>query len=206
MVRRNSAPSTITLPNDTLERRTETVGPAMPWVEIKVVDGEGRVVPVGKKGEICTRGYSVMKGYWNDEERTAETMDSAGWLHSGDIATMDEAGYVRIVGRIKDMIIRAGENVYPREIEESLYTHPDIVEAQIFGIPDEKYGEIVCAWVQKREGLNLAEAGVKNYCIDQITYFKVPSIVRFVDGFPMTVTGKIQKFKMRDVTIAELSD
>ena len=119
---------------------------------------------------------------------------------------MDTEGYVQIVGRIKDMIIRAGENVYPREIEEFLYTHPDIVEAQIFGIPDEKYGEIVCAWVQKREGSNLTEAGVKDYCTDQITYFKVPSIVRFVDGFPMTVTGKIQKFKMRDVTISELSD
>ena len=145
MVRRNSAPSTITLPNDTLERRPETVGPAMPWVEIKVVDEEVRVVPVGEKSEICTRGYSVMQGYWNDEERTAETIDSAGWLHSGDIATMDEAGYVRIVGRIKDMIIRGGENIYPREVEEFLYQYPVIFEVQVFGVPDEKMGEEVCA-------------------------------------------------------------
>jgi fatty-acyl-CoA synthase len=147
-----------------------------------------------------------MRGYWNDEERTRETIDASGWLHSGDLAEMDAEGYVQIVGRIKDMIIRGGENVYPREIEEFLYTHPDIVEAQVFGIPDEKYGEIVCAWVQQREGSNLTEAGVKDYCTDQITHFKVPSLVRFVDEFPMTVTGKIQKFKMRDATIAELSD
>ena len=128
----------MTLPNDTLERRTETVGPAMPWVEIKVVDEEGRVVPVSEKGEICPRGYSVKQGYWNDEERRAETIDSAGWLHSGDIATMDEAGYVRIVGRIKDMIIRGGENIYPREVEEFLYQHPAIFEVRVFGVPDEK--------------------------------------------------------------------
>ena len=188
------------------EKRCGTVGRVGPYQEIKIVDEHGRVVPLGETGELCCRGYSVMRGYWNDEERTRETIDASRWLHSGDLAEMDTEGYVQIVGRIKDMIIRAGENVYPREIEEFLYTHPDIVEAQIFGIPDEKYGEIVCAWVQKREGSNLTEAGVKDYCTDQITYFKVPSIVRFVDGFPMTVTGKIQKFKMRDVTIAELSD
>ena len=188
----------MTLPNDTLERRTETVGRAMPWVEIKVVDEEGRVVPVGAKGEICTRGYSVMQGYWNDEERTAETIDSAGWLHSGDIATMDAAGYVRIVGRIKDMIIRGGENIYPREVEEFLYQHPAISEVQVFGVPDEKMGEEVCAWIQLNEGFDLTEEDVKAYCRDQITHFKIPRHIRFVTEYPMTVTGKIQKFVMRD--------
>ena len=146
-----------------------------------------------------------MRGYLNEEERTRETIDAAGWLHSGDLAVMDDEGYVQIVGRIKDMIIRGGENVYPREIEEFLYTHPDIQEVQVFGIPDEKYGEVVCAWVQQREGANLTEANVKAFCADQITHFKVPSIVRFVAEFPMTVTGKIQKFKMRDVMVEELS-
>ena len=194
----------MTLPNDTLERRTETVGRAMPWVEIKVVDEEGRVVPVGEKGEICTRGYSVMQGYWNDEERTAETIDSAGWLHSGDIATMDEAGYVRIVGRIKDMIIRGGENIYPREVEEFLYQHPAISEVQVFGMPDEKMGEEVCAWIQLNEGFDLSDEDVKAYCRDQITHFKIPRHIRFVTEYPMTVTGKIQKFVMRDEMLEQL--
>ena len=194
----------MTLPNDTLERRTETVGRAMPWVEIKVVDEEGRVVPVGEKGEICTRGYSVMQGYWNDEERTAETIDSAGWLHSGDIATMDEAGYVRIVGRIKDMIIRGGENIYPREVEEFLYQHPAVSEVQIFGVPDEKMGEEVCAWIQLNEGFDLSDEDVKAYCRDQITHFKIPRHIRFVTEYPMTVTGKIQKFVMRDEMLEQL--
>ena len=194
----------MTLPNDTLERRTETVGRAMPWVEIKVVDEQGRVVPVGEKGEICTRGYSVMQGYWNDEERTAETIDSAGWLHSGDIATMDKAGYVRIVGRIKDMIIRGGENIYPREVEEFLYQHPAISEVQVFGVPDEKMGEEVCAWIQLNDGFDLSEADVKAYCRDQITHFKIPRHIRFVTEYPMTVTGKIQKFVMRDEMLKAL--
>lgn len=194
----------MTLPNDTLERRTETVGRAMPWVEIKVVDEEGRVVPVGEKGEICTRGYSVMQGYWNDEERTAETIDSAGWLHSGDIATMDEAGYVRIVGRIKDMIIRGGENIYPREVEEFLYQHPAVSEVQVFGVPDEKMGEEVCAWIQLNEGFDLSDEDVKAYCRDQITHFKIPRHIRFVTEYPMTVTGKIQKFVMRDAMLEQL--
>ena len=195
----------MTLPNDTLERRTETVGRAMPWVEIKVVDEAGRVVPVGQKGEICTRGYSVMQGYWNDEERTAETIDSAGWLHSGDIATMDEAGYVRIVGRIKDMIIRGGENIYPREVEEFLYQHPAISEVQVFGVPDEKMGEEVCAWIQLNDGFDLSDEDVKAYCRDQITHFKIPRHIRFVTEYPMTVTGKIQKFVMRDEMRTQLS-
>ena len=185
------------------EKRCGTVGRVGPYQEIKIIDEQGFVVPVGATGELCCRGYSVKRGYWNDEERTRETIDSSGWLHSGALAEMDAEGYVQIVGRIKDMIIRGGENVYPREIEEFLYTHPDILEAQVFGIPDEKYGEIVCAWVQQRDGAELSSADVRAYCADQITHFKVPSIVRFVDEFPMTVTGKIQKFKMRDATVAE---
>ena len=195
----------MTLPDDSLERRTETVGRAMPWVEIKIIDELGRVVPVGEKGEICTRGYSVMQGYWNDPEKTAETIDASGWLHSGDIATMDASGYVRIVGRIKDMIIRGGENVYPREVEEFLYQHPAISEVQVFGVPDEKMGEEVCAWIQLNEGARLSADEVKAYCKDQITHFKVPKHIRFVSDYPMTVTGKIQKFVMRDEMLALLS-
>ena len=196
----------MTLPDDSLERRTETVGRAMPWVEIKIIDEAGHVVPVGQKGEICTRGYSVMQGYWNDPEKTAETIDASGWLHSGDIATMDASGYVRIVGRIKDMIIRGGENIYPREVEEFLYQHPAISEVQVFGIPDEKMGEEVCAWIQLNEGADLTADDVKAYCKDQITHFKVPRHIRFVSEYPMTVTGKIQKFVMRDEMLALLSD
>jgi len=196
----------ITLPDDSLERRTETVGRAMPWVEIKVIDEAGHVVPVGEKGEICTRGYSVMQGYWNDPEKTAETIDAAGWLHSGDIATMDAFGYVRIVGRIKDMIIRGGENVYPREVEEFLYQHPAISEVQVFGIPDKKMGEEVCAWVQVNEGATLSADDIKAFCKDQITHFKIPRHIRFVSEYPMTVTGKIQKFVMRDEMLASLTD
>ena len=196
----------MTLPNDSLERRTETVGRAMPWVEIKIVDEDGRVVATGQKGEICTRGYSVMRGYWNDPERTAETIDAAGWLHSGDLATMDEEGYIRIVGRIKDMIIRGGENIYPREVEEFLYQHPAISEVQVFGIPDEKMGEQVCAWVQLNEGMALTEDELKAYCKDQITHFKIPKYVRFVTEYPMTVTGKIQKFVMRDQMLEMLEN
>lgn len=195
----------MTLPDDSLERRTETVGRAMPWVEIKIVDDAGYVVPVGQKGEICTRGYSVMQGYWNDPEKTAETIDASGWLHSGDIATMDASGYVRIVGRIKDMIIRGGENIYPREVEEFLYQHPAISEVQVFGILDEKMGEEVCAWIQLNDGAHLTADDVKAYCKDQITHFKVPRHIRFVSEYPMTVTGKIQKFVMRDEMVALLS-
>ena len=183
------------------EKRCGTVGKVGPYQEIKIIDEDGKVVPLGEKGELCCRGYSVMQGYWDDEERTAETIDSSGWLHSGDLAEMDEEGYVQIVGRIKDMIIRGGENIYPREVEEFLYTHPDIQEVQVFGIPDKKFGEIVCAWVQLKEGVSLSEDDVKAYCRDQITHFKVPTHIRFVDEFPMTVTGKIQKFKMRDAML-----
>ena len=195
----------MTLPNDSLERRTETVGRAVPWVEIKVIDDAGRVVPVGEKGEICTRGYSVMQGYWNDPERTAETIDAGGWLHSGDLAVMDGDGYVQIVGRIKDMIIRGGKNIYPREIEEFLYQHPAISEVQVFGVPDEKMGEEVCAWIQLNAGHELSADDVKDYCRDKITHFKIPRYIDFVDEYPMTVTGKIQKFVMRETMVERLS-
>ncbi len=183
------------------EKRCGTVGKVGPYQEIKIIDEAGQVVSIGEKGELCCRGYSVMRGYWADEERTAETIDASGWLHSGDLAVMDTEGYVQIVGRIKDMIIRGGENIYPREIEEFLYTHPDIAEVQVFGVPDERYGEVVAAWIQVKEGINLDAASVQEFCKDQITHFKVPSIIDFVDEFPMTVTGKIQKFKMRDAVL-----
>ena len=194
----------LTLPDDPIEKRVETVGRAVPWIEIKLVDDEGRVVPIGEKGEVCTRGYSVMLGYWNDDEQTRETIDEARWLHSGDLGIMDEDGYLRIVGRIKDMIIRGGENVYPREVEEFLYTHPNIKEVQVFGVPDVKMGEEVCAWIQTEEGKTLTEDDVKAYCKGQITHFKIPKYIRFVDEYPMTVTGKIQKYKMSDLMAKEL--
>ena len=186
-----------------IEKRCGTVGRVGPYQEIKIIDDAGHVVPLGEKGELCCRGYSVMRGYWNDAERTAETIDGAGWLHSGDLAVMDEDGYVQIVGRIKDMIIRGGENVYPREVEEFLYTHPDIQEVQVFGVPDERFGEIVAAWIQLKDGASVSEDDIKNFCRDQITHFKVPARIRFVAEFPMTVTGKIQKFKMRDAMLEE---
>ncbi len=186
-----------------IEKRCGTVGRVGPYQEIKIIDDAGHVVPLGEKGELCCRGYSVMRGYWNDAERTAETIDGAGWLHSGDLAVMDEDGYVQIVGRIKDMIIRGGENVYPREVEEFLYTHPDIQEVQVFGVPDERFGEIVAAWIQLKDGASVSEDDIRNFCRDQITHFKVPARIRFVAEFPMTVTGKIQKFKMRDAMLEE---
>jgi len=195
----------MTLPGDSLERRTQTVGRAVPWVEIRIVDTSGIVVPIGDKGEICTRGYSVMRGYWDDEQRTRETIDAAGWLHSGDLGIMDGEGYVRVVGRIKDMVIRGGENIYPREIEEFLYTHPAIAEVQVFGIHDARMGEEVCAWVQLRPDSSLSEAALKDFCRDRISHFKIPRYVRFVNEYPMTVTGKIQKFVMRDMMEQELA-
>jgi fatty-acyl-CoA synthase len=188
----------MTAVDDPVEKRVETVGRPGPHLEIKLTDESGQVVPVGERGEICIRGYSVMRGYWDDPERTRDTLDEAGWLHSGDLGVMDEEGYVRIVGRIKDMIIRGGENVYPREIEEFLFTHPKIIEVQVFGVPDERYGEQVCAWIRLREGCELGEREVREYCRDRIAHFKVPHYVRFVTGFPMTVTGKVQKFRMRE--------
>jgi fatty-acyl-CoA synthase len=197
--------STQTGPDDDLERRVSTVGRVHPHVEIKVVSPEtGRTVPRGEPGELCTRGYSVMTGYWDDPERTAEAVDANRWMHTGDLATMDDEGYVRIVGRIKDMIIRGGENVYPREVEEFLYTHPDVSDVQVIGVPDERYGEEVMAWVRLREGAALTEEDVREFCRGRIAHFKVPRYVRFVDEFPMTVTGKVQKYKMRDEAVALL--
>lgn len=196
--------SHVTEPGDPLEKRVGTVGKPCPHLETKIVDDNNRVVPLGEKGEICTRGYAVMRGYWDDEERTAETIDQGGWLHSGDIGVMDEDGYVQVTGRIKDMIIRGGENVYPREVEEFLYTHPAIQEVQVIGVPDERLGEQVCAWIKCHEGASLDEADIREFCKDKITHFKVPQYIRFVDDYPMTVTGKIMKYKMRDAMIEEL--
>ncbi len=196
--------STQTGATDELERRVSTVGRVHPHVEIKIVDPDGRVVPRGTSGELLTRGYSVMLGYWNDPERTAEAIDNAGWMHTGDLAAMDDEGFVKIVGRSKDMIIRGGENVYPREIEEFLYTHPDIADVQVIGVPDVRYGEVVMAWVKRRSGAALGEDDVRDFCRDRIAHFKVPHYVKFVDDFPMTVTGKVQKFKMRETAMDEL--
>jgi fatty-acyl-CoA synthase len=197
--------STQTVPEDSLEHRVSTVGRVHPHVEVKITDPEtGRVVERGVAGELCTRGYSVMTGYWNDPERTAESIDAAGWMHTGDLATMDADGYVNIVGRIKDMIIRGGENLYPREIEEFLYTHPDVSDVQVIGVPDVKYGEELMAWVKVREGATLTEDALKEFCKGKIAHYKVPRYVKFTDEFPMTVTGKIQKFKMREQAVEEL--
>jgi len=197
--------STQTGADDPLERRVATVGRVHPHVEVKVVEpGSSRALPRGETGELCTRGYSVMLGYWNDPERTAEAIDAGRWMHTGDLATMDDEGYLNIVGRIKDMIIRGGENLYPREVEEFLYTHPAIADVQVIGVPDERYGEELMAWIIPHEGQSLDEAGVRAFCEGKIARHKVPRYVKLVDAFPMTVTGKVQKFKMRETAIAEL--
>ena len=195
----------MTLADDPITKRVETVGRAAPHLEVKIIDEEGEIVPVGGRGDICSRGYAVMDGYWGDPEKTAETVDEDGWLHSGDLGVMDEEGYVSVVGRLKDMIIRGGENIYPREIEEFLFTHPNIQDAKIIGVPDEKFGEEVCAWVQLKEGETLSVEEIRAFCKKNIAYFKVPRYIRLVTDFPMTVTGKIQKFKMRETMIAELN-
>ncbi len=189
---------------DPLERRVSTVGRVHPHVEVKIVDAEGRIVPRGTAGELCTRAYSVMLGYWDDAERTASSIDQAGWMHTGDLATIDAEGFCNIVGRIKDMVIRGGENIYPREVEEFLYSHPKIQEVQVFGVPDPKFGEELCAWVRPRAGETLTVDDVRTFCRGQIAHYKIPRYVRFVEEFPMTVTGKMQKFLMRERMIAEL--
>jgi fatty-acyl-CoA synthase len=196
--------STQTMTDDPVERRVATVGRVQPHIEVKIVDTEGRIVPRGIAGEFCTRGYCVMLGYWNDAERTGQAIDAARWMHTGDLATMDEEGYCKIVGRIKDMVIRGGENIYPREIEEFLYHHPKIQDVQVFGVPDERYGEELCAWIKLRGGEELSADDVLKFCRDQIAHYKVPRHIRFVDEFPMTVTGKMQKFIMRERMAAEL--
>ena len=196
--------STQTKPGSPLEKQVGTVGRVHPHIEIKVVDIEtGRTVQRGVSGELCTRGYSVMLGYWENEEATREAIDSARWLHTGDLAVMDEEGYLNIVGRIKDMVIRGGENIYPREVEEFLYAHPEIADVQAFGIPDERYGEEVCVWVILKEGSTLDEDGLRGFCTGRIARQKIPRYVRFVDAFPLTVTGKVQKFRMRETEIEE---
>jgi len=184
--------------DDPLERRVSTVGRIHPHVEVKVVDLEGRIVKRGERGELCTRGYSVMLGYWEEKEKTGDVLDANGWMHTGDLATIDDAGYCNIVGRIKDLVIRGGENLYPREIEEFLYRHPKIQDVQIFGVADTRYGEELCAWIRVRPGETLTAEEVRAFCDGQIAHNKIPRYVEFVDEFPMTVTGKIQKFVMRD--------
>jgi fatty-acyl-CoA synthase len=184
--------------DDPLQRRVSTVGRVHPHVEVKVIDVEGRVVPRGERGELCTRGYSVMLGYWDEAEKTGDVLDQNGWMHTGDIAVIDDEGYCNIVGRIKDLVIRGGENLYPREIEEFLYRHPKIQDVQIFGVADDRYGEELCAWIKIRSGEALTADEVRSFCQDQIAHNKIPRYVEFVDEFPMTVTGKIQKFLMRE--------
>ncbi|TAJ68623.1 MAG: AMP-binding protein [Phenylobacterium sp.] len=190
--------------DDSLEVRVGTVGRIQPHLEVKIVDAEGRIVPRGEPGELCTRGYSVMLGYWGDPERTAEALDVAGWMHTGDLATLDDDGCCNIVGRIKDMVIRGGENVYPREIEEFLYRHPAIQDVQVIGVPDAKYGEELCAWIVLKPGERLSDDAVRDFCRGQIAHYKIPRHIKFVEGFPTTVTGKVQKFAMREAMIAEL--
>ena len=199
-----SPASFVSSTDDPLERRVSTVGRAMPHVEAKIIDAEGRIVPRGTAGELLTRGYLVMLGYWDDEEKTREAIDPAGWMHTGDLATIDDEGYCNIVGRIKDMVIRGGENVYPREIEEFLYRHPKIQDVQVIGVPDPRYGEELCAWVRLHDGKSATVEEIRAFCQGQIAHYKVPRYVKFVEGFPMTVTGKIQKFLMRQQTIDEL--
>ncbi|MGH7226202.1 MAG: AMP-binding protein, partial [Gemmataceae bacterium] len=194
--------STLSALDDPLNRRVSTVGRVMPHVEISVRDAAtGRFVPRGVAGELCTRGYSVMRGYWNDEAATNAALDAAGWMHSGDLAVMEESGYVHIVGRLKDMIIRGGENISPREIEEVLVSHADVSEAQVIGVPSHKFGEEVMAWVRPRPGATLSEQELTTYCRSRLATFKVPRFWRFVETFPMTVTGKIQKFRLRQMAV-----
>jgi fatty-acyl-CoA synthase len=190
--------------SDPLERRVSTVGRIHPHLEVKIVDQAGRVVPRGTPGELLTRGYSVMRGYWDDPEQTAAAIDPAGWMHTGDLATIDDEGYCNIVGRIKDMVIRGGENIYPREIEEFLFRHPKIAAVQVFGVPDARFGEELCAWIQVRDGATLTEPELQEYCQGQIAHYKIPRYIRFVEDYPMTVTGKVQKFAMRRRMMEEL--
>jgi fatty-acyl-CoA synthase len=189
---------------DSIERRVTSVGRIQPHLEAKIIDEEGHLLARGESGELCTRGYSVMLGYWDDPEQTNDVIDPNGWIHTGDVATLDEAGYCNIVGRLKDMVIRGGENIYPREIEEFLYRHPLIQDVQVIGVPDTRLGEELCAWIVVKSGGSLDEKTVRDFCSGQIAHFKIPRYVKFVDGFPTTVTGKVQKFVMREIMSAEL--
>jgi fatty-acyl-CoA synthase len=190
--------------DDPVELRVSTIGRVHPHLEVKIVDADGRIVPRGVKGELLTRGYSVMLGYWGDEAKTRETIDAARWLHTGDLAVIDEQGFAAIVGRAKDMVIRGGENIYPREIEEFLYRHPKVLDVQCVGVPDEKYGEELCACIVLRPGMAADEDEIRDFCKGQIAYYKIPRYVRFVTGFPMTVTGKIQKYLLRQQVTTDL--
>jgi fatty-acyl-CoA synthase len=193
------------LADDDLEHRTATVGAVHPHVECKIVSPEtGRTVERDQPGELCTRGYSVMLGYWDDPGATAAAIDNARWMHSGDLGVMRSDGYVNIIGRLKDMVIRGGENVYPREVEEFLYTHPAVADVQVIGVPDPKYGEELCAWIRLRDGSSVSEEEIRSYCRGQIASFKIPRYVRFCDGYPLTVTGKVRKVEMREISIREL--
>jgi fatty-acyl-CoA synthase len=195
----------LTAREDSMERRTETVGTNLPHQEVKIVDiRSGATLPVGEIGEVCFRGHHVMRGYYGDDEATRKAIDPRGWLHSGDLGSMDADGYVRITGRLKDMIIRGGENIYPAEIEEFLFTHPKIAQVAVFGVPDEFYGEEVMAWVQPHGGQAVTEEEIREYCRGKIAHFKVPKYVWFVEEFPMTVTGKLQKFRMREIATEKL--
>jgi fatty-acyl-CoA synthase len=191
--------------DDSIERRVSTVGAIHPHLEVKIVDAEGRVTPRGQRGELLTRGYSVMHGYWDDEEKTKQSIDPQGWMHTGDLATLDDAGFCNIVGRVKDLIIRGGENISPREVEEFLYRHPKIQDVQVFGVPDRRYGEVVCAWIKLKAGERCDAEAIRTFCKEQIAHFKVPQHIRFVEQFPMTVTGKIQKYLMRQEMSRELA-
>jgi fatty-acyl-CoA synthase len=190
--------------DDPLERRVSTIGRVQPHLEVKIVDERGGTTPRGVAGEVCTRGYSVMIGYWHDPEKTGEAIDADGWMHTGDLGTIDAAGYGNIVGRIKDMVIRGGENIYPREIEEFLYGHPKVADVQVVGVPDRRMGEELCAWIRLAPGERADEDEIRAYCRGQIAHYKIPRYVRFVDEFPMTVTGKVQKFLIRQQMIQEL--
>nr|WP_322097141.1 AMP-binding protein [Pelagibius sp. Alg239-R121] len=190
--------------DDPLDRRVSTVGRIHPQLEVKIIDAEGHTVPVDQEGELCTRGYSVMRGYWNDDARTKESIDPAGWMHSGDLATLDREGYCAIVGRVKDMVIRGGENIYPREVEDFLHRHPKVQDVQVFGIPDPRYGEELCAWIVLKPGDDVQSEEITAFCKGQIAHYKVPRHIRFVEELPMTVTGKPQKFLMRERMVEEL--
>ena len=195
---------TLTETDDPIEKQVTTVGRISPHVEVKIIDDRGRIVAPGKTGELLSRGYNVMQGYWDDPELTAESIDVAGWMHTGDLATMDEEGFCNIVGRVKDMVIRGGENIYPREIEEYLYRYEKISDVQVFGVPDEKFVEELCAWIILKPGESATEDDIREFCNGQIAHYKIPRHIRFVDAFPMTITGKVQKFAMRDTMIEEL--
>jgi fatty-acyl-CoA synthase len=196
----------LTSRDDSMERRTETVGTNLPHQEVKIVSTEtGRTVSLGEVGEVCFRGYHIMRGYYGQPEKTAETIDESGWLHSGDLATLDADGYLKITGRLKEMIIRGGENIYPREIEDFIFSHPKVAEVAVFGIPDDFYGEEVMAWIELHEGDSLTEDELRDFCKGHIAHFKIPKTIWFVDEFPMTVTGKLQKFRMREMALERLN-